>query len=471
MNIADVVSAQAGLVGVQWALLGRPARQILRRELAALLPNSAMLGSCRLRRAKFKPGRKLSAYYDVAIRNRETGVSHIRPIAVSWVLQVSDILAGAQPELLAMQMEARNRGLSTPFNQLVADVPAWGMRVEVSPLDTSFPQLVRVSDPHYVRDMLAAVDAVHAGPAPASQYSITPIRYRPGQRHVLRYDPLAATGKLNSRGTVFAKLYRSKKGARSFCLATQIADWLAASGSGVTALWPAAHLAADALILYPRIVGTPLSRQLWRRPRNLASWMQQIGAALQVLHNAPAALSSDLAIHDFGSEVAAIARASEHVQALLPAAGAAITTILDRARELHDRLPQEPPALVHGDFKADHLWVTRAGMTLIDFDTCCLADPALDVGKFLADLHWWYATYDQPGLLEDAQDQFLTGYAPGTPPARLLRARLYEALVLVKITVRRVRLFDHDWASRTETLIRRTEIILHTVASTVASGA
>jgi aminoglycoside phosphotransferase (APT) family kinase protein len=198
--------------------------------------------------------------------------------------------------------------------------------------------------------------------------------------------------------------------------------------------------------------------------------MQQIGAALRALHCAPAALSSDLAIHDFASEVAAIARASEHVHALLPAAGAAVTTILDRARDLHDRLPQEPPTFVHGDFKADHLWVTQAGLTLIDFDTCRLADPALDVGKFLADLDWWYATYDQPGL-EDAQNQFLTGYAPGTPPARLLRARLYEALVLVKITVRRVRLFDHDWASRTELLIRRAEIILHAVANTVGSSA
>jgi aminoglycoside phosphotransferase (APT) family kinase protein len=268
---------------------------------------------------------------------------------------------------------------------------------------------------------------------------------------------------------VFAKLYQGENSARSFCLATQIADWLAARGPGVTALRPAAHLAADALILYPQIAGTPLSRQLRRPAHRVAGWMQQIGAALRALHCAPATLSSKLATHDFASEVAAIARASEHVHALLPAAGVAIATILDRARDLHDRLPLEPATFVHGDFKADHLWVTQAGLMLIDFDTCRLADPALDVGKFLADLHWWYAINEQPGL-EWTQNQFLTGYAQDTPPARLRRARLYEALVLLKITVRRVRLFDHKWAARTEQFIRRTEIVLHTVATTITSG-
>ena len=466
INIADVLLARAGLKGVQSALLDRPARQELRRELATLLPTSAMLGPCRLRRAKFKPGRKLTANYDVSIYNRVTGASCIRPIAVSWTLQASATAAGVQAEMLLMQAEARRRGLSTPFTQLMADVPADGMRIQVSPLDASFPQLVRVSDPQYVRDVLAAVYARPAR-APTSQYAITPIRYRPGQRHVLRYDSLAATGKPNSRGTLFAKLYHGETSSQAFFLATQIADWLSARGLGVTAVRPIAHLATDAIILYPRIVGAPLSRQLGCPAHRLDGWLQQIGAALRVLHCAPAELRSNLVLHDFATEVAAIARASEHVHALLPVAGTAIIAILDRARDLYERLPHEVPTFVHGDFKAYHLWVTRAGLSLMDFDTCCLADPALDIGKFLADLHWWYAIGDQPGL-EWAQERFLTGYAPGTPSERLLRARLYEVLVLVKITVHRVPLFAPDWALRTERLIHRAEKRLHALASTMA---
>ena len=96
---------------------------------------------------------------------------------------------------------------------------------------------------------------------------------------------------------------------------------------------------------------------------------------------------------------------------------------------------------------------------LIDFDTSCLADPAYDVGKFLADLQLWHATYDQPGL-EQAQERFLLGYAPGAPDGRLLRARLYEAVELVKIA-RRVPLFDHDWVSLTKQAIRRAHAVMN----------
>src|SRR5207244_4198275 len=79
-------------------------------------------------------------------------------------------------------------------------------------------------------------------------------------------------------------------------------------------------------------------------------------------------------------------------------------------------------------------------LALIDFDRCALADPAFDVGKFLADLHWLFTACGQDGL-EQAQEQFIAGYAPGEPAERLLRARLYEAVELVQMTVLRARLF------------------------------
>jgi aminoglycoside phosphotransferase (APT) family kinase protein len=163
--------------------------------------------------------------------------------------------------------------------------------------------------------------------------------------------------------------------------------------------------------------------------------------------------------HDFGKEVKAIARASEHLEVLRPATRASITSILDRATELYSRLPQETPTFAHGDLKADHLFVTRKGLTLIDFDTCYLADPAIDVGKFLADLRWWYSKYRLPHV-EHAQQQFLNGYFGRENGARLLRARVFEALILTKITVRRVRLFERDWAYRTEQLVQTASAIV-----------
>ena len=155
MNIADVLSGAAGLEGVQWALCGPAMRKVLRGQLAALLP-PGQLGVCRLDRAKFKPGRKLTGYYNVDLRAPATAPD-TRPIAVTWTPPGSKELGPPSPELLEMQAEAVERGAAAPFQQLVTADPRCGLRVQVSPLDTDFPQLVRLSDPRHVQAMIAAV--------------------------------------------------------------------------------------------------------------------------------------------------------------------------------------------------------------------------------------------------------------------------------------------------------------------------
>ncbi|HYT26519.1 MAG TPA: aminoglycoside phosphotransferase family protein, partial [Actinomycetota bacterium] len=409
----------------------------------------------------FKPGRKLTAYYDV-----ELGGGARRPVAVTWTPLEGRGALPPEPELdgSAMQAEAEHEGLAAPFRRLRSEVPAWGMRLLVSPLDPRYPQLVRVSAPGHVRDMLSAADGAGGAAgtgARASRYAVTIVRYRPGQRHVLRYDPADAGRRADGGRAVFAKLYRDGDGARSHRVAVRVADWLSQARAGVTAARPLAYLPDDEVVLYPQVAGAPLSSRLGRPGDASAGRLGQAGACLRVLQQAPATLAEELPAHDFDAEVRSLARASEHVRPLLPEVGARIADLLDRARELHARLPQEAPAFAHGDYKADHLWVSPRGLTLIDFNTCSLADPALDVGKFLADLHWWHAATDGRGIRR-AQQRFLEGYGPEAPPAgaRMLRARLYEALVLAKITVRRVRIFDPDWAARTEALVDRADHLL-----------
>jgi aminoglycoside phosphotransferase (APT) family kinase protein len=263
----------------------------------------------------------------------------------------------------------------------------------------------------------------------------------------------------NRAEILFAKLYEGEEGAQAVRVATWVTERLAESGTVVTGVRPRAYVAADAVILYPQVVGTPVSGQLHRPGREVAAHLEQAGRALAALHGAPAPPADALSRHSFAAEVKGIARTCEHIQVLLPEVGAQISRLLDCAQEQHSRMEHESPTFVHGDFKADHLWITPAGLTLIDFDTCTIADPALDVGKFLADLDWWYAAYDLPGV-EAAQECFLKGYAARGTPGRQTRARIYEALVLVKMTAHRVRLFDPNWAARTAQLIERAEAIL-----------
>jgi aminoglycoside phosphotransferase (APT) family kinase protein len=212
-------------------------------------------------------------------------------------------------------------------------------------------------------------------------------------------------------------------------------------------------------VLFSALAGRPLSQRPSLRDGDRAKRLRQTGELLRAFHGAPRALAERPKPYDLAAEVSAVARASEHVEVLLPGAASRIAAVLERACELYDRLEPECPVLAHGDFKLDHVWLAPEGLTLIDLDRCCVADPALDIGKLLADLHWWHLTADHAGLRQ-AQRDFLDGYAAVASSALVRRARVYEAILLVKIAARRVALFDRRWQPLTEVLLARGENVL-----------
>jgi hypothetical protein len=459
MNLADALSEHATLEVINGMLVTGDPHRVLRRELSSLLSDPNTLEHCYVRHARFRPGHKLRANFDAHIHTDSDTKPSIRAMEVTWRPQRDkDRQNKPAVDLGEMQEEAMRRGIAEPFRQLMADLPSLGLQLRVSPLDAQFPQLVRMSDPNYVSETLARVappgDLLGAQ-ARTTRYSVQCIRYRPGRRHVLRYDSLDSP----ESGTVFAKMYAGQKGEHAFRVATIVADWLAQHGQGVTSLRPLAYLAEDAVVLYRRILGESLSQYLQRPSQGVGKNLRAVGVALRALHELPQELIGPLKPHDLAAEIKQIKRSGEHLPTLLPAAGATVRGMLARAIELDAMLPSEPPTFTHGDFISEHIWVTSEGLIFIDFDNCFLADPALDIGKFLADLQLMYANYGLPGV-EEAQEMFLSGYFTGKPNERLIRARLYEAIKLAKMAARRVYVFEHDWASRTACLIERAKSLM-----------
>src|SRR5437899_373580 len=138
MNLADALSGRAKLEGIQGLLLPATPRRALRDQLKSLLPASAMLGPCHLRHAIFRPGRKLKAYYDARVHIEGTEGYHVRPIAVTWTLDGEADWRQGRDALTEMQAEAVRQGVAAPFRQLTAELPEWGMHIQVSPLDAQF---------------------------------------------------------------------------------------------------------------------------------------------------------------------------------------------------------------------------------------------------------------------------------------------------------------------------------------------
>jgi len=379
---------------------------------------------------------------------------------VSWQKDLDDTNHAAGRDQL--QEEADRSGLMPVQRDLWRDVPEQGHSLQMWPLDSEFPQLLRLGNPSYAGGMFASLGiARDLKQLPV----ITPIRYRPGERHVLRYD-LPSPETDSGRGQrLYAKLYsQANDAARAFGVANRVVDWLAANNQGLQGNRPQAISEEDGVIFYPHAPGIPLSHQLHRSPRWLAAQLMMIGGALATLHNGPETLQADLKQNTFPREVKVVKRASEHIQILLPETHAKILEILDKLERRYSDLPQEEPTFTHSDFKSDHLLTTPHGLTLIDFDTCTLTDPALDIGKFLADLEWWFTLKGVSGVKE-AQAELLKGYLGAGRPdhtilERVARARLFHVLILVKIVARRVPIYRKEWAAMTARMIERAEHLL-----------
>jgi aminoglycoside phosphotransferase (APT) family kinase protein len=344
-------------------------------------------------------------------------------------------------------------------------------------LDEKFPQLLRLANANHAGVLFQAANLLHgntAGSPPTTRYHVFPIRFRPGERHVLRFEVSNDGETADELRTVFAKLYScAEEALRSYRVACQVADRLPPCGDGVTAVRPLACLQEDAVVLFPRLDGTTLSSHIKLAGTNCQRWIHCAGEGLRVLHDGvpiepvPTLIDDLKRDRGFAKDVKKMVRRTcHHIHALLPEVGTQISELLLRAKELYERLPQEPPTLTHGDLKADHLWITRTGLKLIDFDTCTVADPALDVGKFLADLRWWHTILDLDEL-ELTQAHFLDAYGAGAPPARLQRARVYESLVLIRLGVHRLPLFAEDWADRTRQLVTKAEGVLQELSNSI----
>jgi hypothetical protein len=461
MKQEDILSGKAGLAGIQWTLNGQSSRRQLRGEVEKMLLPGFRAGPFHLTRAKFKPGRKLLAYFTVPVIDAAGQARQSVQLAVTWhnVLDGTSSTDGRDQ----LQEEANQAGLMPVQRELWRDIPDQGPSLQVWPLDPDFPQLVRLGNPSYIARMFASLGIANDL---KQMPVITPIRYRPGERHVLRYD-ITSPETVPGRGRrLYAKLYSNgQEASRAFGIANRVVDWLEASNQGLEGNRPEAMSQEDSVIFYPHAPGIPLSHQLHRSHRWLAVQLHTIGRGLSILHNGPESLQAELKENTFAKEAKVVKRASEHIQVLLPETYDKILEILDRAQANYSSLPQEKPTFTHSDFKADHLLSTPQGLTLIDFDTCKLTDPALDIGKFLADLEWWFTVQGISGV-EEAQAELLKGYSGEGEPdqvvdARLARARLFYVLILTKIVIRRVPLYKKSWGAMTARMIERAVQALH----------
>ena len=371
-----------------------------------------------------------------------------------------------------------------------------GLSVQAFPADSSLPALAASCDttPHSALfNALQTSARVQLGDDTWQLVSAraVPVRYKPANRCVIRYHLALEHGKdegATTRNlTLFGKIYADPEQARSVqALQQRLYDEQA---SKTTVSKDAQSNEETSIIvrgggspLLPRPLGwielLGLTFNAAVQPRNIHDQLLTGTRALRPkMEKGKGGEITELVIPTEELWLTAIALARLHTSEVRPdeknprtgakeakrareraslIAGhnpAQAEEVLRLADQLATRLEVLQPDVyrpAHGGFKASQLLFHSHKVFVVDFDGFCLADPALDVGYFLAYLRPSGLWYHLPGMMpwfKAAAEVFTSTYRHAmlelgvTEEAIdgiLQRSKLYEAALLFKIATRRV---------------------------------
>lgn len=420
-----------------------------------------------------KPGRGLTIIYNAGALDASRGTRSNTP--EHWVSLAlgEEALAGSRIRFAPRQAQEAALVVQPPGILQVADL---GLVVQTFPADHGLPTLA------------ASCDATRHGPlfpalkAAANQLCDTdwhlvsakaePVRYKPFSRCVVRYTLLlerAVRGRtLQRRLALFGKVYRDPAQART--IQEKMQELYTEQVEEGQPILPRPLGTVEALGLTlneavhspegtePGTLRTGLRALQPRFVRGCGGEILDVvipAEELCVTANALARLHTST-VQPTGAprSGAEEAKRARERAALIAARSPAQAEAAQRlAKELATGLEALQPddyRPAHGGFKASQLLFHSQRVFVVDFDGFSLADPALDVGYFLAYLRPSSLWYHRPGMrrwFEGSAAIFVNAYRQAlhkrsieeaTIDGILQRTRLYEAAFLFKIATRRV---------------------------------
>ncbi len=398
-----------------------------------------------------KPGRGLVAVYGTAKAPRDMYTVTVEESAVA-----SDLVEpGRMPHHAALE----------EIPELV-EIPPLGLTIQRFPHDERLPSLAAAVTPYehlLLREALERAATEILGNSPGTLRLLSadavPLRYKPGDRCVLRYrlrlqragSATGAEGQVQVG--VIGKLYREP--AQAHAAAELMARLVRAQGKRPWTARPLAVVDALALVLSedlgsdrddpPTLVGTDVIRFGTGQPTQA---LRAAARALAELHTSDT-LTAETPARTGEDEAGKAAKRAGTIARYVPTLAGETDRVASRLGAMLSGLPQDVLRPAHGSYKSSQLLFRAGSVHLVDFDQFCRADPALDVGYFLAYLRppgLWYHRAGTRAWFARAATIFLTAYDErlaergvdaSTREGVRRRCHVYEAALLLKIAARR----------------------------------
>jgi phosphotransferase family enzyme len=318
----------------------------------------------------------------------------------------------------------------------VLDVDPSGAAHRVFPDDPELPALSSAANCDAMRQRLGDLPTGVTGLRVVDACEITPVRYKPGQRCVLRYD-LRSEGQ---HAAVFGKLVATG-GSELFATLGALHD----SGETIPSMprvpRPLSYWPDLELVIQSPAAGATLTARALDAPSSAADrahLMRSAGSGLAALHRGPTGTCGPRrTVHDDVRELQGFGGLFRQLAPRLERCFQDAIGVISR-----DALGSgEPPSVAsHGALRTDQFLVDDDhGLVLLDLDGFCRASAARDLGNLLAYLDWRAIRKPEDGVpIAEMQRAFLEGYATIAPLPESSWLAIFRAASMLKIAGRRL---------------------------------
>lgn len=301
-------------------------------------------------------------------------------------------------------------------------LPALGLVLVPEPPEHELAAMPQLTDPDASRAMLEQGMRTTPGYHDITIEVCTPevLSYKPGSRctlrYHLRYPPAPADRAWPS--TVIAKTYRKdSKGRNAYEGMNALWNTPLARGEVVALAEPLAYIPEHKVLVQGPVAGTQSLEDLLKAAltadtaaayAELSGYMIRTAAGLAALHSSGVCHGELVTLDERWAELHDL---SARLYAAVPDLTGAADTLQAQLEALAAATPAGAPVPTHGTFNPEQVMIDGPHIGFIDFDDFCMAEPALDVGLFLAAIN-------DTGLnaLDDQQAR-----DPATRRARLAR--------------------------------------------------
>jgi aminoglycoside phosphotransferase (APT) family kinase protein len=424
----------------------------MKHHLEAMLEQRWVIERCTPRKALYAPEQGCLLRYELLLRG--TNGTGTRDALLGGRLFSDPAAAAAfvRDRLAPLAEQARGRDEVAPFERPVAGIDALGLAAYAFPIDAELPTLVGATDSERMLALLQGALGEAFDDMEIHDCRVQLVHYPRHRRCLLRYE---VDGRHSRSGGLVTRAVYGKLGGSGWALAETALNALrecelTEGGRRIGIPCPLGVVPELDLALVEAIPGRPKIPELVRA-RVADGARGDLEQAIDTCARIAAALhTSGLALgpmRTFDQECRALDADVDALRRLAPALAARVDAWAGELAARAADLEAMPIGLSHGDFTPAQVVFTRDRAGIVDFDTVCRAEPALDLGRFGAYLRLACRKADagRPSSADLGADlcrRFLACYAAQVGIAAVdlpeLRARadVYEALTLARTAVR-----------------------------------